>query len=384
MAGAGRLAQRLGWQARASERSIWLIVDGPEGGAAAARLAAAFEGRFGRLHIYATTASGDIAPAPFLTPLPRPSANAASLALTFRRLRTRAVVQIGQTTRFAEAVETAATKAGLTTLAWSGEGAPGADLAERLQTAMRANPRNVRLQGRRARLAEAALDGRLPLQWRYRRLAGLDALRDHLGRPERIFCLGSGPSSNDRAAVAAAEAADAVFRVKHRWLRSGKIARADVAFTGTPATAAALPRATILAQDRTTAGRIALARAWRAGWKPLTLGVVEDLAPGYAMAFDDGARLTNGAAMLAMAVALQPRRLIVAGVDLYSHPDGAYPGEAQVENAYAPAHDAARERDFALAMLRRQADARGADSLQLIGPLGDIARAEGLNWGVSA
>src|SRR3546814_8800955 len=38
-------------------------------------------------------------------------------------------------------------------------------------------------------------------------------------------------------------------------------------------------------------------------------------------------RPTNGAIMLATAVALQPRHLVVAGVDLFNHPAGAYPGE---------------------------------------------------------
>src|SRR3546814_15917135 len=45
-------------------------------------------------------------------------------------------------------------------------------------------------------------------------------------------------------------------------------------------------------------------------------------------------RPTNGAIMLATAVALQPRHLVVAGVDLFNHPAGAYPGDAVTPNAY--------------------------------------------------
>src|SRR3546814_11606792 len=45
-------------------------------------------------------------------------------------------------------------------------------------------------------------------------------------------------------------------------------------------------------------------------------------------------RPNNGAIMLATAVALQPRHLVVAGVDLFNHPAGAYPGAAVTPNAY--------------------------------------------------
>ena len=53
--------------------------------------------------------------------------------------------------------------------------------------------------------------------------------------------------------------------------------------------------------------------------------------------------------MIAAAVALQPRTLIVAGIDLYEHPAGKYPGEATGENRYTPVH----ERSVELAILRR-------------------------------
>jgi len=60
-------------------------------------------------------------------------------------------------------------------------------------------------------------------------------------------------------------------------------------------------------------------------------------------------RPTTGAYMIAVAVELRPARLIVAGMDMFSHPAGAYPaggaaGEAGA-NAYAPSHD--RETDAA-------------------------------------
>src|SRR3546814_18647479 len=47
--------------------------------------------------------------------------------------------------------------------------------------------------------------------------------------------------------------------------------------------------------------------------------------------------------MLATAVALQPRHLVVAGVDLFNHPAGAYPGDAVTPNAYTAAHEPGTE-----------------------------------------
>ena len=52
--------------------------------------------------------------------------------------------------------------------------------------------------------------------------------------------------------------------------------------------------------------------------------------------------------MIAAAVALQPERLTIAGVDLYLHPDGRYPGDALGNNQYAAVHT----RDTDLAIIR--------------------------------
>jgi hypothetical protein len=60
---------------------------------------------------------------------------------------------------------------------------------------------------------------------------------------------------------------------------------------------------------------------------------------------------TNGAIMLATAVALAPKSLIVAGIDLFSDPRGAYPGNDPTANAYSAAHDAKAELEFILRIL---------------------------------
>ena len=59
-------------------------------------------------------------------------------------------------------------------------------------------------------------------------------------------------------------------------------------------------------------------------------------------------RPTNGASMLAVAVALRPTRLIVAGIDLFQHQSGSYPGDTATPNAYSPGHSCDTELDFLL------------------------------------
>jgi hypothetical protein len=49
-------------------------------------------------------------------------------------------------------------------------------------------------------------------------------------------------------------------------------------------------------------------------------------------------RPTNGALMIAAAAQLQPRRLVIAGIDLYQHPAGKYPGEVAEANNYDSIH----------------------------------------------
>jgi len=63
-------------------------------------------------------------------------------------------------------------------------------------------------------------------------------------------------------------------------------------------------------------------------------------------------RPTNGASMLAAAVALQPARLIISGIDLFSHPAGSYPGDSQTPNAYTPGHEPGSELALLLEALK--------------------------------
>jgi hypothetical protein len=58
------------------------------------------------------------------------------------------------------------------------------------------------------------------------------------------------------------------------------------------------------------------------------------------------ARPTNGAVMIATAAVLEPARLVIAGMDLFQHPAGAYPGDPATANDYLLMHD--RETELAI------------------------------------
>ncbi len=68
-------------------------------------------------------------------------------------------------------------------------------------------------------------------------------------------------------------------------------------------------------------------------------------------------RPTNGALMVAAAALLRPARLIIAGIDLYLHPDGKYPGATDEPNEYDAMHD----RNIDLAFIRVVLDRFGGD-----------------------
>jgi hypothetical protein len=171
--------------------------------------------------------------------------------------------------------------------------------------------------------------------WRMRRLEDLGALRAALGAPQHILCLGNGPSSEDRRLLDIPY--DRLFRVNDRWLERDFLAKPDVVFTGSRKTLVRV-RDTIFAFSSVEIETMLLRR-----WLPQALlrrlscftperaGI---LPPNPAEAFEP----TNGAIMLATAVALEPRWLTVAGIDLFSDPRGAYPGADTTPNAYAAAH----------------------------------------------
>jgi hypothetical protein len=347
---------------RAPERSIWFVAETDTDVAAAHRLATDIGDKHGRLALYI---SGPDAPSP-LTLQPRPIRLKLALKLALSQLRCRAVVLPARPSKFSTALASAAAAKGLPVLFLPRLNINFIIFNSQLPHLLRENPRNKTVKPWSQDIAKRLNPP----------IASLDALQTALGSPKTVLCLGSGPSSNEDAAVDAVEAADVIFRVKHRWLKEGRIRQADVVFSGTVESARHVPNAILLSQDATTAYRVAWSGLLRG--RRIRYGIVEALAPGFHARDKSGARMTNGAAMLALAVALKPERLIIAGIDLYSHPSGAYPGTPETANAYAPAHDRELERTHTLAMLRQQVAQSGTQSLTVIGPLHDIAIQAGI------
>ena len=189
---------------------------------------------------------------------------------------------------------------------------------------------------------------RWPLSSRLRRYHDAAELGAGLHMPDTILCLGNGPSSEQPELLQ--ERYDALFRVNHKWLERGFLCDPDVVFTGSRPAMTSLKRVIFGLQNEHQARRLA-ALALFDPTRPRTgFFVVDEINP-HARDFAWGPlRPTNGATMIAAAVALQPRRLVVAGIDLFQHPDGSYPGDRETPNAFSPAHTREAELAFLLAM----------------------------------
>ena len=187
------------------------------------------------------------------------------------------------------------------------------------------------------------------IDWRLRRLATLEDLKTRLGHPVTILCLGNGPSCEDPALAAIAY--DSLFRVNHSWQARQQFNHPQVVFTGGRPTMRAVAGAIFGLQTSEAEVRLASTR----GLNPLVGATeffnVNDLTDSIRR-FDWGhLRPTNGASMLAAAVALAPQRLVIAGIDLFQHPDGSYPWAGSGPNAYSPGHSRETELEFILGLL---------------------------------
>lgn len=184
---------------------------------------------------------------------------------------------------------------------------------------------------------------RAPIRWRLRRIRDIEGLRVALARPESILCLGNGPSSEHPDIEG--QTHDALFRVNHNWLNRGYLCKPDIVFTGGKPTMRAVSGAIFGLHNPACARRLVMSRFFKPWCNATQFFDVPDLNP-LLQSFPWGTlRPTNGASMLAAAVALEPRRLIVGGIDLFQHPSGSYPGDTTTPNAFSPAH--AREAEVA-------------------------------------
>ena len=179
------------------------------------------------------------------------------------------------------------------------------------------------------------------LSYKLQRLDSLEDLRRSLADPQTILCLGNGPSSEDERLLALEH--DCLFRVNDSWLGRGFLARPDVVFTASKAALGRLENVIFGFLTVESEGRLSSYWLFRPVFRRLRYLAVER----FGLFLTQGAwceiRPTNGASMLATAVALQPRRLVIAGIDLFQHPAGSYPGDSKTANAYTPGHDAAKE-----------------------------------------
>jgi 3-Deoxy-D-manno-octulosonic-acid transferase (kdotransferase) len=168
------------------------------------------------------------------------------------------------------------------------------------------------------------------------RIGSWDELRQLLGRPRTIVCLGNGPSSEEPAL--ARIASDALLRVNWRWRERGFLASPQLVFIGDPRTPNRLPTGIFGFRSREDANYVLLRQCLSLHLPRFRFFVFDDL-PSPVADPSPAARPTNGAIMIAAAVALRPERLVIAGVDLYQHPLGRYPGGTGVVDGYNRVHD---------------------------------------------
>jgi hypothetical protein len=187
------------------------------------------------------------------------------------------------------------------------------------------------------------------ISWRLRRYGGLEELRVRLAAPKSIMCLGNGPSSED--ATLATMQADALFRVNHSWADRNFLVSPDVVFTGGKPTFRAISGAIFGVLTPEAERNLLLLRSYNPLRGRLEFFNVNDVTQSIKQFDWAHLRPTNGVSMLATAIALNPEKLIVAGIDLFQHPEGSYPGNNMSANAYSPGHSRDTELKFILKLL---------------------------------
>ncbi|MER9562720.1 hypothetical protein [Mesorhizobium sp. M0571] len=169
------------------------------------------------------------------------------------------------------------------------------------------------------------------------RLASLAYLKARLGNPRTIICLGNGPSSEDPRLADVGDAT--LFRVNWNWRRRGWLTAPDIVFTS-DLDPPGFGRRPVIVFPTAAVGRPILLRHTMA-MRPPSAGYVFLDAFDPSLADLSGPVIpTNGALMIAVAAALDPERIVIAGMDLYQHPDGRYPGDTGALGGYSREHSA--------------------------------------------
>lgn len=176
-----------------------------------------------------------------------------------------------------------------------------------------------------------------------RRVDSSSDLRDTLGRPRSILCVGNGPSSEDPCLAAIPH--DCLMRVNWRWKTRGFLTSPHVVFVGDARTLSEVEGVVYGVWNRRMEQGLLLRHLLVRGPSLMRYFTMDRISP-LIRDRDWPDRPTNGAMMVAAAAALAPERLVIAGIDLYRHAGGRYPGERLAVNAYARAHSA--ETDLAI------------------------------------
>ncbi len=175
------------------------------------------------------------------------------------------------------------------------------------------------------------------------RIKTLDELRARLTPRQTILCLGNGPSSEDNRL--AGEEGASLFRVNWIWAERNWLDAPDMVFTGDP-DLVRLKRQCIVAFPTRAIGEPILHNHAARGHMPdAGFTFLDRFTPS--LADLSGPQIpTNGALMIALAAALRPRRIVIAGIDLYRHPQGKYPGALDEPEGYTSQHSAEIDLDL--------------------------------------
>ena len=169
-----------------------------------------------------------------------------------------------------------------------------------------------------------------------RRIDDTHALRERLGAPRSVLVLGNGPSSEDPRLADLAY--DCVIRVNWRWQQRGIFVAPQVVFAGDPGTMTRIDGAIFGFWNVALERAMLLRRLATRGPRPVEFVTMERMS-AVIRDVDWPARPTNGALAVLLAALLAPERIVIAGIDLFRHPDGRYPGEALARNDYSHVHE---------------------------------------------
>jgi hypothetical protein len=172
------------------------------------------------------------------------------------------------------------------------------------------------------------------------RIDSWDELRARIGHPRVMLCLGNGPSSEDPRLATIRH--DCLIRVNWRWKQRSPYQNPQIIFVGDPRTISKVRGAVFGLWDRALEDGMLLRHLVVRGLRPMCYFTMERISP-LIRDREWPARPTNGALMVAAAVALRPDRLVIAGVDLYDDPAGRYPGDLMATNACGRAHTRATD-----------------------------------------